>query len=140
VGLAAMDAIGTRLRDRTQTDDAAAARAIVSAAVGHYLARHREMVVAPLIAAIRDRVLELAEEEVDRLQVCLPGSDHHARVETAAMVQRIVAKLLHAPMMRAKALSLEPDGERYLQALGELFEVDLTVSLGSTSAAVPPAA
>ncbi len=42
----------------------------------------------------------------------------------ATTVRRVVDKLLHAPTVRVKELAESPGGDRYAEALHELFELD----------------
>ncbi len=42
----------------------------------------------------------------------------------AATVRRVVDKILHTPTVRVKQLADAPGGDKYAEALRELFELD----------------
>jgi glutamyl-tRNA reductase len=50
----------------------------------------------------------------------------------------VVDKLLHAPTVRVKELAASPDGDRYAEALHELFGLDRAAP-GALSVPTPPA-
>ena len=101
-----------------------AARSIVMAEVGGFLAWQRASRVAPTVAALRSRAAQVAEAELARLDARLPELDEHIRAELAATVRRVVGTLLHTPTVRVKELAEAPAAGSYAEALRELFGLD----------------
>ena len=101
-----------------------AARSIVMAEVGGFLAWQRASRVAPTVAALRSRAAQVAEAELARLDARLPDLDEHIRAELAATVRRVVGTLLHTPTVRVKELAEAPAAGSYAEALRELFGLD----------------
>ena len=104
--------------------DVDAARRIVAAEVGTYLAGQRMADVTPTVTALRQRAADVVEAELMRLDNRLPGLVGAEREEVARTVRRVVDKLLHAPTVRIKQLATAPGGDSYAEALRELFELD----------------
>ena len=119
-----MDRILREPASRAAVDDAEAARAIVAAEVGNYLAGQRMAEVTPTVTALRQRAADVVEAELLRLDNRLPGLEVAQRDEVARTVRRVVDKLLHAPTVRVKQLASAPGGDSYAEALRELFELD----------------
>jgi glutamyl-tRNA reductase len=69
-------------------------------------------------------VRQLADAELARLHARLPDLSEQQRAETAATIHRILRKILHRPTVRAREFSAGPDGPVYLEALGQLFDLD----------------
>jgi glutamyl-tRNA reductase len=70
------------------------------------------------------QIRQLADAELARLHARLPDFSDQQRAETAAAVHRILRKILHRPSVRAREFSTGPDGPVYLEALGQLFDLD----------------
>ena len=104
--------------------DVEAARSIVKAEVGTFLAWQRASRVAPTVAALRHRASQVAEAELARLDARLPDLDERTRAELAATVRRVVGTLLHTPTVRVKELAEAPAAASYAEALRELFGLD----------------
>jgi glutamyl-tRNA reductase len=104
--------------------DVEAVRALVTDEVAAYLDRQRALRVAPTVAALRARAAEMVASELDRLSGRLPTLSPQEREEVAVTVRRVVDKLLHSPTVRVKELAESPGGDRYAEALHELFELD----------------
>jgi glutamyl-tRNA reductase len=104
--------------------DVDAVRAMVTDEVSAYVDRQRALRVAPTVAALRARAAEMVASELDRLSGRLPTLSERERSEVATTVRRVVDKLLHAPTVRVKELAESPGGDRYAEALHELFELD----------------
>jgi glutamyl-tRNA reductase len=119
-----MDRIQREPAARAAASDAEAARAIVAAEVGNYLAGQRMAEVTPTVTALRQRAADVVEAELLRLDNRLPGLEATHRDEVARTVRRVVDKLLHAPTVRVKQLASAPGGDSYAEALRELFELD----------------
>ena len=88
------------------------------------MSRYREAAtareVAPLVAALRDRVDHLRAAEVRRLGRRLTP----AKQDTLdALSRSLVAKLLHEPTVRLKDAAGSVRGERLAEALRDLFDL-----------------
>jgi glutamyl-tRNA reductase len=104
--------------------DVDAVRAMVTEEVSAYVGRQGALRVAPTVAALRARAAEMVDIELDRLWGRSPTLSERERSEVATTVRRVVDKLLHAPTVRVKELAESPGGDRYAEALHELFELD----------------
>ncbi len=125
VSLIDLEALRSALAGSEVVTDVDAVRAIVTEEVASYLDRQRALRVAPTVAALRARAAEMVASELDRLAGRLPELSERERAEVASTVRRVVDKLLHAPTVRVKELAESPGGDRYAEALHELFELDL---------------
>jgi glutamyl-tRNA reductase len=124
VSLIDLEGLRAALAGTDVVTDVDAVRALVADEVASYLDRQRALRVAPTVAALRARAAEMVAAELDRLSGRLPTLSERERTEVASTVRRVVDKLLHAPTVRVKELAESPDGDRYAEALHELFELD----------------
>jgi glutamyl-tRNA reductase len=124
VSLIDLEALGSALAGSDVVTDVDAVRTLVAEEVASYLDRQRALRVAPTVAALRARAAEMVATELDRLSARLPTLSERERAEVASTVRRVVEKLLHAPTVRVKELAESPGGDRYAEALHELFELD----------------
>lgn len=117
-------------RELPPTDQAAYAQAqqIVAEHVAAFTARCEARRLDPATAALRQKVAEAAQAEIDRLH-------RDAAAETAAQVERsvrrILARVLHEPAQHARRIAAEGGAEQYAQAFHTVFGIDIT-------AAAPP--
>ena len=123
VTVADLTVLGKHLADGAGPDQVHQARAIVAAEAARYAQRQDQAAAAPVIAAMHAQIRELADAELARLHDRLPDLSEHQRAETAATVHRILRKILHRPTVRAKEFSSGPQGQLYLDALQELFDL-----------------
>jgi glutamyl-tRNA reductase len=123
VTVADLTVLGRRLAGHAGPDQVHQARAIVAAEAARYAERQDQAAAAPVIAAMHAQIRQLADAELDRLHDRLPDLDEHQRAETAATVHRILRKILHRPTVRAREFSAGPQGQLYLDALQELFDL-----------------
>ncbi len=124
VSLIDLETLRAALAGSDVVTDVDAVRALVAEEVASYLDRQRALRVAPTVAALRARAAEMVAAELDRLSTRLPTLSERERAEVASTVRRVVEKLLHAPTVRVKELAESPGGDRYAEALHELFELD----------------
>ncbi|HEX4429632.1 MAG TPA: glutamyl-tRNA reductase [Frankiaceae bacterium] len=124
VALIDLETLRSALAGSDVVTDVDAVRALVAEEVASYLDRQRALRVAPTVAALRARAAEMVATELDRLSARLPTLSERERAEVASTVRRVVEKLLHAPTVRVKELAESPGGDRYAEALHELFELD----------------
>jgi glutamyl-tRNA reductase len=123
VRLADLTVLGQHLADHAGPGQVPQARAIVAAEAAKYAGRQDQAVATPVIAAMHAQIRQLADAELARLHDRLPDLSEHQRAETAATVHRILRKILHRPTVRAREFSSGPQGQLYLDALQELFDL-----------------
>jgi glutamyl-tRNA reductase len=98
-------------------------REIITAELERYRIERSAREVAPLVAALRERVEELRLAELDRIVSKLDDPD--ARASLDAATRALVNKLLHEPTIRLKESAGTARGELYADALAELFALEL---------------
>jgi glutamyl-tRNA reductase len=125
VTLVDLTALGRHLADREAPDQIPQVRAIVAAEAAAYTDRQHQAAAAPVIAAMHAQIRQLADAELARLHDRLPDLSEQQQAETAATVHRILRKILHRPTVRAKAFSTSPQGPLYLDALRQLFDLNV---------------
>ena len=111
-------------RSETATPEVEAARALVRSEVRDFLGVRRAAAVAPTVVALRSMAEQVVAAEMRRLDARVPSLDEHERDEVQRTMRRIADKLLHAPTVRVKELSADPDALDYAAALRELFALD----------------
>ena len=87
-------------------DDLVALRAIVTAETTAFAGWSQAAGVTPTVVALRSRAADVVDAELTRLTGRLPDLDASSREEVAQTVRRVVDKLLHAPTVRMKELSM----------------------------------
>lgn len=126
-GLAAAsaDSTATNEGNPTGTDTVIqSVRDLVTAEVGTFLATRRSAQVGPTLSTLRSRASGVADAELTRLDSRLPDLTDQQRTEVHTSVQRILDKLLHTPMVRARERAAEDTDGTYLAMLRELFDLD----------------
>ncbi|MEL7208822.1 MAG: glutamyl-tRNA reductase, partial [Actinomycetota bacterium] len=103
--------------------EAKAARTIVDAELERYLTISSAREVAPLVAALRDRVDELREAELAKQGLRLDELDDGQRETVEAVTRSVLAKVLHEPTVRLKEAAGSPRGERLAESLRDLFDL-----------------
>jgi glutamyl-tRNA reductase len=86
-------------------------------------ANQRAEMVAPAVAALRDRAAAVVDSELARLTARLPELDERAHSAVVLTVRRVVDRLLHTPTIRVQELAAAPSGEWYVTVLRELFDL-----------------
>ena len=124
IRLISLSELGDILAGRGAGDDVAEVRDLVTVEVASYLARRRMTQVAPTVAALRARAVDLMENEVSRLESRLPELDERQRAEVRLALHRTVDKLLHTPTVRVKELAGRTEPGDYAEALRQLFGLD----------------
>ena len=123
VTVADLDSLHGVLESAEVTRDVEAVRRIAAAEVEAFLAWQRSVQVAPTVVALRSKAESVVEAELSRL-LGRVELDQRTGDEVAATVRRVVDKILHAPTVRVKQLADAPGGDKYADALRELFELD----------------
>ncbi|MBC2875488.1 MULTISPECIES: hypothetical protein [Streptomyces] len=118
VDLAGLEA---RLKEASARVPVDEARRIVAEETAAFLAGRHLATVAPLIVAMRNNVLSIAEAEVDRLLGRTPALADHVRGEVARTARRIAEKIVHRPTVRVREMAAQPDGHAYVAVVHDLF-------------------
>lgn len=106
--------IGSRLSEVSKVEE------IISDEVDSFLEWQRRSEITPTATALIEWAEGIRREEIDRAE----GLSDEQRAALDKVTQRIVNKLLHPPLTRAKELTSSKQGHVYLTALRELFELD----------------
>jgi len=99
------------------------AQAIVQDEVERYRADERARGAAPIVSALRRRVEQLRAAELERHRGRLGALDERQWQEVEAVVDDVVAKVLHQPTVALKESAGTPRGERLVEALRSLFDL-----------------
>jgi glutamyl-tRNA reductase len=125
VSVVDLEVLGSFLAGRGEPSELDAVWKIVAEEAAGYTSSRRTAVAAPLITALRSRATNLVTDELVRLRSRLPALGLRERAETEAALNRVVRKLLHTPTVRVKELSTAADGGLYVEALSQLFDLEL---------------
>jgi glutamyl-tRNA reductase len=98
-------------------------RKILSEEVERFRLERSAREVAPLVAGLRRRADEIREAELARHQSRLGNLDPETRDAVEALTRGIVNKLLHEPTVRVKEAAGTDRGERYADAIIDLFDL-----------------
>ncbi len=101
--------------------EAAVAERLVEEEVSRLVSEARTQDVVPVIKALRQRFLMVAEAEVERAAGKLAGASERALM--AQLVQSVVNKLLHAPLTALKR-EAAGEGNELALAVCALFELE----------------
>jgi glutamyl-tRNA reductase len=107
-----------------RVEDLDAAMRVVADEVERYMGRERHRRLGPLVAAVIERMEKTTAEEVKETLGRLNGVSPETRAEVEKLGERLVKKLLHAPLtaIREEARAVDDEGpqrllERLLQNL-----------------------
>jgi len=103
--------------------EVAGAQAIVQQEVERYRADERARGAAPIVSALRARIMELRDAELERHRSRLGELDESQWKEVESVVGDILAKVLHQPTVALKDAAGTPRGERLVEALRSLFDL-----------------
>jgi glutamyl-tRNA reductase len=110
--------LGSRL------DEVGHVEEIVTGELEKLMEWERATEIAPTIAALVARGDDIRITETERVRRQLGALSDEQRRAVELLTHRIVAKLLHPPLEKAKDLASSKQGHLYLTALRELFELD----------------
>lgn len=122
VKLWTLDSIGQVAGDLTFAQ-VALAESIVDEALDGLVAALRGRQLDPVIVALRDLVAGMVEDEVARL----PRGDVPREAAERAL-RRLAARMIHAPLDRARQAAEQDHSLSYATALGELYDLDVAVT------------
>lgn len=114
------DVIGTSFGSRVAEIDLV--EKIIDDEVLRWQESERSRELAPTVAELVARADEIRRAEFERWRAKSRVDDEQARA-VDALSRRLVAKLLHGPVAKAKELPSSKQGYLYLSALRELFEL-----------------
>jgi glutamyl-tRNA reductase len=96
---------------------------LVAAQVDQFLQETSSREMTPLVSALRCRVEEVRQLELERWQARFGPLDPEAMALAEAITAGVVAKLLHGPTVRLKDAAGTAEGEIYRHTLAELFDL-----------------
>jgi len=110
------------LNDRRR--EVGAVRALIVEERARYDEATSARAAAPLVAALHARAEALRSAELDRFASRLGGLDERQRDVVEALTRGLLAKVLHEPSVKLKALAGTPKGDRLAEALRDLYDLD----------------
>ena len=110
------------LAERRRAVDTVAA--ILAEELDRYLERASARAVAPTIVGLRSAADAVLADELARHDASLAALGARERATVEAVTRGVVAKLLHQPTVALKDAAGTPKGERLVQALHDLFDLD----------------
>ena len=128
VSVADIDDLKEALADRgmasASAGEVARVRDIVGEEVRRFAAWRRSTRLAPLIQALREQGDRVQATELARVRSRLSGLSERDWEAVQGLAGRIVAKLLHDPIVRVKEASGPGSGDALARALAELFGIE----------------
>jgi glutamyl-tRNA reductase len=109
--------MGGRVKEISRVEE------IIAAELESLMDWERASEIAPTVAALIARADEIRASETERVRGQLGALSEEQRQVVEQLTRRIVAKLLHPPLEKAKDLASSKQGHLYLTALRELFEL-----------------
>lgn len=103
--------------------EVAAVESIIAEELERYTAVSSAREVAPLVAALHDKVESIRLREMERMGVRLNSLDPTQREAVEALTKAIIAKVLHEPTVQLKDAAGTPRGERLAESLRDLFDL-----------------
>ena len=110
--------VGSRLTEVSKVE------AILAEELTHFLEWEQASEIGPTVAALVQRGEAVRVVEVERVRARLGTLSEAQQKAIDQATRKIVAKLLHPPLNKAKELASSKQGHTYLAALRELFELD----------------
>ena len=108
--------IGSRLSEISKVEE------VIGQEVSSFLDWQRSSEIAPTIAELVARAEDIRVRELARLRDI--GLTPEQMAEVDRLTKRMVARLMHPALEKAKELASSKQGHTYLTALRELFELD----------------
>lgn len=109
--------LGSRLSEVSHVEE------IVTNELRSLMDWERASEIAPTVAALIARADDIRTSETERVRAQLGSLTEEQRRAVEQLTRRIVAKLLHPPLEKARELASSKQGHLYLTALRELFEL-----------------
>ena len=110
---------------KERTGEVHKAEEIVDDEIERYLHWLDSLNQVPTIVALRRRVEEIRQKELERsLSTSLKGLSDQERQAVEDMTSAMINKILHAPISRLKKMPGSPDEDLYVEALKRLFDLE----------------
>jgi glutamyl-tRNA reductase len=110
--------VGSRLGEVSKVED------IVAQELQRFVDWQRSSEIGPTLAALVEKAETVRQAELERIAPRLEALSDDQRAAVEEATRRAVAKLLHAPMTKAREMAGSKEGHSYVGALRELFELD----------------
>jgi glutamyl-tRNA reductase len=110
--------MGSRLGEVSKVED------IVAQELQRFLDWQQASEIGPTLAALVEKAEAIRESELERMAPRLAALSDDQRRAVEEATRRAVAKVLHAPMAKAREMAASKEGHSYVAALRELFELD----------------
>ncbi|MBF0212878.1 MAG: glutamyl-tRNA reductase [Magnetococcales bacterium] len=114
--------VENNLKDRGK--EVIAAEAILEKRSEEFLRWLETLDLAPVLTALREKLETIRDQEVARALNGWPGLTPEDQKRVEQLGRLMVNKILHAPLSRLKHLAAEPDGDLYVDAARQLFQLD----------------
>lgn len=101
-------------------------RTLLDSELERYLSATSARAVAPVIVALRSAAEATRAAELERAQGRLAGLDDEQLAAVEALTHSMVAKLLHGPTVALRDAAGSSKGDRLVQALRDLFDIEPT--------------
>ncbi|WP_405951552.1 glutamyl-tRNA reductase [Streptomyces prunicolor] len=121
VRLVDLAALEPRLKEASAQVPVREAQRIVAEETAAFLSGSHLAKVTPLIVAMRENALTIAQAEVARLLGRTPELADHERGEVEQTARRIAEKIVHRPTVRVREMAAQPGGHAYVAVLHDLF-------------------
>jgi glutamyl-tRNA reductase len=115
--------VNANLKERHK--EAEQAEQIIEHEIGQFSSWLQGLQVVPTIAALRRKVEELRQAELERTFGNLKELDERQRRAIEAMSAALVNKLLHGPTQRLREAQKQDQAQPYVDALQQLFELEV---------------
>lgn len=103
--------------------DVAAAEAMIAEEAAAFRRQLSGLDAGPTVVALRARADDVIATELAVLHRRRPDLSDAQRADVARTVHRVVLRLLHPPIVRARERAAAPDGDRYSALIRELFDL-----------------
>ncbi len=110
--------IGSRMSEVAPVEE------IISAEVARFLDWERSTEYAPTAAALVSKADEHRRSELEHIKKLLDDMTPEQRDAVDHLSRRLVSKIMHTPLRKARDAASSKQGYLYLTALRELFELD----------------
>ncbi|MEO5377859.1 MAG: glutamyl-tRNA reductase [Magnetococcus sp. DMHC-6] len=102
------------------------AEAILEEEIPAFLGWLESLNVVPTIVAMRQRLEKIRDQERDKLLANWPNLDDTDKQRMDVFLRLLINKLLHTPTSRLREMAAQPDGDRYVDAIRKLFDLDVS--------------
>jgi glutamyl-tRNA reductase len=108
----------------TRVGEISAVEAIISEELDRFSSWQRAGASAPIAAALKAKAERITAGEIEHIRAELASMTPRQRAAVEQLAHRVAAKVLHGPLSKAKDLAGSAQGDLYLVAVRELFELD----------------